>query len=400
MSMQSFARKNARRAASSRCGVTLKKSVRDTWAHVFAENEKKFDDGKKPLTDLEISAFMQNEFPTGSKASKSVGRVRMYRSCYNKGSHSFKALGEPDVQSREFNSDGKPIEATARRSGVNESRIREIVKDEIGNRPVINITFTKTKVSKVDTADKHAKFADVMLRISAGLPVLLVGPTGSGKTHLAAQVADSLGLPFTQNSMSEGVSESALVGRTLPDENGVWQYCPAPFVETFKNGGVHLFDEIDAADPNLLVTVNTALANRVLAIPFSTVELIKQHPKCFLIAAANTFGKGADRQYVGRNPLDESTLNRYTMGTIEVDYDVNIEKAIVDAILGKDATGKALLEWCWHIRSRIESHGLRRVMSTRSIKDGAALIKAGGTLDIVKQSYFLGWNDDERRRVQ
>jgi hypothetical protein len=37
------------------------------------------------------------------------------------------------------------------------------------------------------------------------------------------------------------------------------------------------------------------------------------------IAAANTFGTGADRQYVGRNQLDESTLDRFRIGQIELD---------------------------------------------------------------------------------
>jgi cobaltochelatase CobS len=42
---------------------------------------------------------------------------------------------------------------------------------------------------------------------------------------------------------------------------------------------------------------------------------------------ANTFGTGADRQYVGRNQLDESTLDRFRIGQIERDYDSEIVSA-------------------------------------------------------------------------
>jgi len=62
-----------------------------------------------------------------------------------------------------------------------------------------------------------------------------------------------------------------------------------------------LFDEIDASLPNAVLAFNAALANGYADFPDG---MVKRHPRFACIAAANTFGMGADRIYVGRNQLD------------------------------------------------------------------------------------------------
>ncbi len=229
--------------------------------------------------------------------------------------------------------------------------------------------------------------------------ILLVGPAGSGKTHLASQVARALDLPFSFNSLSAGCTESHIIGRVLPDEAGNWTYRPSPFVRAYRDGGVHLFDEIDAADPNLLVLINAALANGHLCVPFADMPPIKRHERAVIIAAANTFGHGADVQYVGRNQLDAATLDRFAVSTVFVDYDRDMEKALVRGILsGDEADG--LLEWAWGVREVIREHRLRRIMSTRTILNSARLIAADEALETIRQRYFTSWSDDERRLVR
>ncbi len=382
-------------------GETLGLPVLDTWSWVFAENERRYRENGDPMTDIQISEFMKKEFPSSPGKSKSVSRVRQYRGCYNARSHGFDRFEAPAHQSQEYGEDGQPIGSSSKSGSVNESRIREIVREEVGGRATtIQIQFTPRKKVEVSGVGKHRKFAEVLQKVAAKIPVLLVGPTGSGKSFLAEQVADALDLDYTFNSMSEGISESALLGRVLPDEDGNWSYQDSPFVKSFRDGGVHLLDEIDGSDPNLLVQVNAALANGMLSLPFASVEPIKQHKDSIIIAAANTYGSGGDRQYVGRNQLDAATLNRFTMGTVEIEYDEQVEKQIVDAVISKKSSTKvALLSWAHGIREKIFKAGLRRVMSTRNIEDAAKLIEAGMKLDDVKQTYFLGWSQDEKVRV-
>jgi cobaltochelatase CobS len=97
----------------------------------------------------------------------------------------------------------------------------------------------------------------------------------------------------------------------------------------YENGGVFLLDEIDAADANAMVAINAALANRVMANPNGKVHV--RHDKCFILAAANTWGRGGDHQYVGRNQLDAATLDRFVLSTIGVEYDLELEVTLVRA---------------------------------------------------------------------
>ena len=126
----------------------------------------------------------------------------------------------------------------------------------------------------------HAALPRCIRLAAARRNTLLVGPAGSGKTHLAAQVAEALGLAFAHISCSAGMSEGQLTGRLLPvGEGGRFEYVRSEFVRCYEDGGVFLFDEIDAADSNTLLVLNSALANGQMALanrPENPVA--KKHP--------------------------------------------------------------------------------------------------------------------------
>lgn len=240
----------------------------------------------------------------------------------------------------------------------------------------------------------HASLPRTVRLAAARRNVLLIGPAGSGKTHLAGQVAQALGLPFAHISCSAGMSEGQLTGRLLPTgEAGKFEYVRSDFVKAYEEGGVFLFDEIDAADSNTLLVLNSALANGQMALtnrPASPVA--KKHPDFVAIAAANTFGTGADRQYVGRNQLDESTLDRFRIGQVEMDYDAEVEKALCpdDALRGR----------LQGYRQRIRDNRLRRIVSTRFLRDAYVMKQAGDTDVEIDAALFAGWSPDEVRKVR
>jgi cobaltochelatase CobS len=239
----------------------------------------------------------------------------------------------------------------------------------------------------------HTAFDRVVKLAGIRQNVLLVGPAGCGKTQLAAQVAEALGLPFAFVSCSAGMSESALQGWLLPIEaGGAFAYVPSAFVTAYRDGGVFLLDEIDAADENLLLVINAALANGHMMIPQNhTAPLVKRHADFVCIAAANTFGHGADRVYAGRNQLDGATLDRFRAGMTPMTYCPKLEAAIVDA---------QVLAWGSAIRSQIESNKLRRVMSTRAMLDFSRQKDLlGFTVDDFSAAYFADWTRDELAKV-
>ncbi len=248
------------------------------------------------------------------------------------------------------------------------------------------------KVKKI-TGTHHAALADVLLLAKHRKNVLMIGPSGCGKTHLGDDVAklcEEKKLEFAFISCSAGMSEGQLLGRLLPvGRGGKFQYVISDFVRLFENGGVFLFDEIDAADSNTLLIINAALANGKMAVPNRPEKpYAERHPDFICLAAANTYGTGADRQYVGRNQLDEATLDRFRIGQIEMDYDPQVEEML--------CPDKALRERLQGYRANIRKcNGIRRIVSTRFLKDAYEMKEAGWTDERIDKALFAGWSKDE-----
>lgn len=276
--------------------------------------------------------------------------------------------------------------------GVDEAAVRSIVKAELDRSPVVKWEIKRLDGStKVIDGHTRPEFAAVLRKATAGVNVMLVGPAGCGKTHLAHQIADALGKPFASVSCTAGMSESALQGWLLPGDGGAFEYVPSDFVTIYENGGVFLFDEIDAADPNTLLFVNQALANGGFNLPQRKGNTyVKRHADFVCIAAANTYGTGANMTYAGRERLDESTLDRFRAGIVQLGYDDTLERAAVDA---------QIYAWATVVRERINASRLSRVMSTRFMLDATKLIASGETLDEIKSTYFTGWKADELSKV-
>jgi len=129
--------------------------------------------------------------------------------------------------------------------------------------------------------------------------------------------------------------------------------------------------------------VNRALANGHLATPKGRVA---RHPDTVIIATANTYGTGANRQYVGRNQLDAATLDRFAGGMIEADYSQEYEA-------GFDAE---VVKYVQDVRKHIADRQLRRLSSTRMIQACSKLKAAGLPW---KDQVTFGWSESEKQGV-
>lgn len=221
------------------------------------------------------------------------------------------------------------------------------------------------------TLDKelyHQEFETIYKLIRLGLPVMLIGPTGSGKSVCAGQVAKALGMPmYYTNNASE---EYKLLGFT--DAHG--KYKETQFYKAFKDGGLFFLDEIDNSHPSALLSLNSAIgatSNGNIYMAFEDGQYTEAHPNFRIIAAANTWGNGANRMYCGRSELDSSSLDRFIQ--IYFDYDPKIEKSII-----KD---DELLQYFWNFRRIISDCGIRHTVTTRNIDYAKKLKEAGFTTE-------------------
>ncbi len=260
-----------------------------------------------------------------------------------------------------------------------DAKIKALEKREI--RPIVVEITTGKKKATIDAGTQHQTFPALLTMISAGCPVFMVGPAGSGKTRGGEEVARVLGRKFYPQSVGPQTTQSHLMG--YMDAAG--KYIRTAFRDAFEKGGLFLLDEIDAGNPGVLTCLNSALANTYCSFPDG---IIKRHGEFICIAAGNTWGSGADRQYVGRNQIDAATLDRFAFLTW--DYDQALETAIAGAT-----------EWTAFvqaIRARVFATGSRLVVSPRASIMGNQLLAAGMARDQVEAA--LIWKGADRATIE
>ena len=218
--------------------------------------------------------------------------------------------------------------------------------------PLINKSQESKEIKPLDKEKElfHENYDKLKLCVETGVIPMIVGPAGTGKSTAAEQLARDLGLDFYMANRIQNTFE--LVGFV----NAAGEYVTTQFYEAYTKGGIFLFDEVDASSPEALVTINAAIAQRLMAFPGHPTAL-PMHKDFKAICAGNTFGTGSTREYTGRNKLDAATLDRFMI--IEWDYDQNLEDKLVN--------DKDLLKLCWALRLACPSIEKSIIISTRGI---------------------------------
>lgn len=238
-----------------------------------------------------------------------------------------------------------------------EEYVKEFVDKTYGKLPTTISVVQGEKTKQVEGLF-HKNFEQIIQIVGQKIPLMLIGPAGSGKNHTLEQVAKALDLPFYfSNSITQ---EYKLTG--FIDAGG--KYHETEFYKAFTTGGLFFFDEIDASCAESLIIINAALANGYFDFPNGRVNA---HENFRVVAAANTFGNGADMIYVGRNQLDGATLDRFA--TMEFDYDENIERTI--------CADEELYRFIISVRNAIKKRRLRFVVSMRATINASKMLQAG-----------------------
>jgi len=150
----------------------------------------------------------------------------------------------------------------------------------------------------------------------AGIPIMLIGESGGGKSFLLRQLADLLEFQYGECPMTAGATPSWLLGNW----NIKGDFVTRQAMERYAHGGIFNFEEIDASDPNMLLVSNQMLAADSYFNPASGEE-IKKSADYVPASTANTLSQGANRQFTGRERLDFATVDRWRMGRVLVEFD-------------------------------------------------------------------------------
>ena len=248
----------------------------------------------------------------------------------------------------------------------------------IRNYKTISINIQNGEHIK-DLGKQHFQFEKLSKYVQTKNNIFLVGSAGSGKTTAARNIAKALNIKFYFTGAIN--SEYKLTG--FIDAQG--RIVNTEFRKAYEHGGLFLFDEIDASFPQAILAFNAALANDFMDFPDKKVP---KHRNFYCIAAANTFGTGADRQYVGRNQLDAATLDRFITFNWEIDETLEHELA-------------NNYEWVNYVqkaRKAASKIGERHIISPRASMQGADLLRIG--IDRKEVEKDVLWKGLDASRIQ
>lgn len=256
---------------------------------------------------------------------------------------------------------------------IDEDKVREIARQEAAkNAPRITRIELPDHAPREIEGKVHPVIDKVLKMISQRSHVYLTGPAGTGKSTIAEQCAELLGIEFSSISCHPQMTGAALFGY----QNATGDYVPTEFRKRFEFGGVFCIDEMDNGNPAIIAALNQALSNKVCAFPDG---MVRRDETFVAVGTGNTFGTGPNALHMGRQALDFATRTRFF--GIEVPEDAEIERAVIDSSGIDEATA---LDWhnvIHDLRRAVEELEMRVPVSMRHAMLGAKALAAGLTRD-------------------
>lgn len=200
-------------------------------------------------------------------------------------------------------------------------------------------------------------------------PVMLKGPTGSGKTRFLQHMAYRLGLPLITVACHEDLTASDLVGRYLFVGNET-QWIDGPLTLAVKHGGICYLDELVEARKDTTVVIHPLGDDRRILPIEKKGHIVEAHDDFMLVVSFNPGYQSILKD------LKQSTRQRFL--ALDFDYpDRAAEAEIVERETGVSSeVSTRLVELAVMIRN-LRDHGLEEGVSTRLLVYAARLISQG-----------------------
>ena len=219
------------------------------------------------------------------------------------------------------------------------------------------------------------------------VPVLLKGPTGTGKTRFVEYMAWKLGQPLTvvkdggngaaangsvplvTVACHEDLTASDLIGRYLLDAAGT-RWIDGPLTRAVKAGGICYLDEVVEARKDTTVIIHPLTDHRRLLTIDKLGEVVEAADNFLLVVSYNPGYQNVLKD------LKHSTRQRF----VALDFqfpDPEREAKIIAHESGADEETSMLLAKLGHKVRNLREHGLKEGASTRVLIYAGRLIKEG-----------------------
>ena len=228
-------------------------------------------------------------------------------------------------------------------------------------------------------ADEIAVFETCHAR---GLPVMLKGPTGCGKTRFVEHMAWRLGRPLVTVACHDDLSASDLTGRYLIRGNDtVW--LDGPLTRAARHGALCYLDEIIEARQDTVVVIHPLTDDRRVLPLDKTGEILDAAPGFQLVISYNP-----GYQH-GLKDLKPSTRQRFV--ALEFAFpSPKVEAEIVRHESGIERDQAIALVTLTNRLRQLGERGLAEVPSTRLIVATARLVAGGISVRAACDAALLG----------
>jgi nitric oxide reductase NorQ protein len=202
-----------------------------------------------------------------------------------------------------------------------------------------------------------------------GLPVMLKGPTGVGKTRFVEAMAVSLGRELITVACHEDLTASDLVGRFLLEgDSTVWN--DGPLTRAVRDGAICYLDEVVEARQDTTVVLH-ALTDHRRILPIDRLNVTLHAPPEFQLVVSYNPGYQSLLK-----DLKDSTRQR--MIGIELDFPPQaVEIEVLRHEAGLETDGAAELVRLAAALRRVDDPGLREVASPRTLIAAGRLMASG-----------------------
>ncbi|KAF0928097.1 hypothetical protein E2562_037875 [Oryza meyeriana var. granulata] len=178
-------------------------------------------------------------------------------------------------------------------------------------------------------------------------PVLLQGPTSSGKTSLVRFLAAKTSHEFVRINNHEHTDLQEYLGTYVTDSHGKLQFQEGALVKAVREGHWIVLDELNLAPSDVLEALNRLLDdNRELFVP-ELQETIPAHPNFMLFATQNP-----PVLYGGRKMLSRAFRNRF----IEVHVDEIPEDELITILEQRCAIARSYATQMVQVMKDLQTH--------------------------------------------
>lgn len=259
---------------------------------------------------------------------------------------------------------------------VRDDRANTAVQTEISKALGVDVIFgSSDDVPVIPAVDPNyvpwGFYEELRTILTSGhfLPVMIVGPSGNGKSVTPEQICAQLKREYVRVNITKQTDEDDLIGgfRLL---NGDTKFALGPVPLAMLRGAVLNLDEIDLGGAALMC-LQSVLEGKPLYIK-KIGRYITPAPGFTVVATANTKGRGDDGRYMHTNVMNDAMLERFAVMFEHGWPEAHIERKIVSNVLKSlnktDATlAKHLVEFANVTRKNFEEQVCEDQLATRRL---------------------------------